>query len=72
MPNHNLNCPKCQSKRISKNGKIHNGKQNYKCSDCGRQFVEHPTKKYITEETKQLIDRLLLEKISQFRNSTGN
>ncbi len=64
MPNHNLNCPKCQSNQISKNGKIHNGKQNYKCRECGRQFIEHPTKKYITEETKLLIDRLLLEKIS--------
>ena len=26
---------------IVKNGKIHNGKQNYKCRDCGRQFVEN-------------------------------
>lgn len=64
MPNQNLNCPQCQSNRISKNGKIHKVKQNYKCSECGRQFVNNPTKKYITEETKQIIDRLLLEKIS--------
>ena len=25
-----------------------------------RQFIKNPTKKYITEETKNLIDRLLL------------
>jgi len=64
MTENNLSCPNCESTRISKNGKIHNRKQNYKCKDCGRQFIKNPTKKYITEETKLLIDRLLLEKIS--------
>ena len=46
-----------------KNGKIHNGKQNHKCRDCGRQFVLNPTQKRISEETKALIDKLLLEKL---------
>lgn len=64
MPNQNLKCPQCQSERISKNGKIHKVKQNYKCRNCGRQFVNNPTKKYITEKTRELVDRLLLEKIS--------
>ena len=32
-------------------------------SSTRRQFIKNPTKKYITEETKNLIDRLLLEKI---------
>ncbi len=31
---------------------------------CGSEFVANPTKKYVSEETKKLIDRLLLEKIS--------
>ena len=56
-------CPSCASKWIIKNGCIHNGKQNYKCKDCGRQFVEDPQNKIITPETKELIDRLLLEKL---------
>jgi transposase-like protein len=47
-----------------KNGHIHNGKQRFKCQDCGRQFVEHPTKKVIDPDTRALIDRLLLERIS--------
>ena len=47
-----------------KNGHIHNGKQRYKCHECGRQFVENPTNKIITDETKALIERLLLERIS--------
>ena len=56
-------CPSCASKQIVKNGKIHNGKQNHKCRDCGRQFVQDPKKKVINQETKNLIDKLLLEKI---------
>ena len=31
---------------------------------CGRQFVEHPQKKTINQATRELIDRLLLERIS--------
>ena len=47
-----------------KNGHIHNGKQRFKCCYCSRQFVENPTKITISPETKSLIDRLLLERIS--------
>lgn len=57
-------CPACESHKTVKNGRIHNGKQRFKCRDCGRQFVEHPTKKVISQETRALIDRLLLERIS--------
>ncbi len=44
-----------------KNGKIHNGKQNFKCRGCGRQFVQDPQNKLIDQATKDLIDKLLLE-----------
>jgi insertion element IS1 protein InsB len=57
------NCPRCESKDVVKNGFIHNGNQNHKCKTCGRQFVEAPRQKIISEETKALIDKLLLEKI---------
>jgi transposase-like protein len=56
-------CPACASTHTVKNGKIHNGKQNYKCRDCGRQFVQAPQNKVIDQATKTLIDKLLLEKI---------
>lgn len=56
-------CPSCNSEQIVKNGKIHNGKQNHKCRDCGRQFVQEPKNKVINQKTKNLIDKLLLEKI---------
>lgn len=58
-----LSCPSCGSDHVVKNGRIHNGKQNHKCRACGRQFVQNPTQKRISQETKDLIDKLLLEKL---------
>ena len=52
-------CPACDSTHTVKNGKIHNGKQNFKCRECGRQFVEDPQNKIIDQATKTLIDKLL-------------
>jgi transposase-like protein len=57
-------CPICASTKTVKNGRIHNGKQRFKCHDCRRQFIEQPTKKVIDPATRELIDRLLLERIS--------
>lgn len=58
-----VQCPSCESEKTSKNGHIHNGKQRYRCKGCGRQFVLNPTKKTISAETKERVDKLLLEKI---------
>jgi transposase-like protein len=33
-----MNCPECKSNKIQKNGKKR-GKQNYRCVQCGRQFI---------------------------------
>jgi transposase-like protein len=57
-------CPICASAKTVKNGRIHNGKQRFKCHHCGRQFIEQPTKKVINQVTRELIDRLLLERLS--------
>ena len=35
---HQMNCPECKSTKIQKNGKKR-GKQNYRCVQCGRQFI---------------------------------
>jgi len=45
-PNHqvwDMQCPRCYSTQISKNGRRKN-RQCYKCKQCGRQFLEsyHP------------------------------
>lgn len=58
-----LQCPNCQSEAIVKNGKIHNGKQNHKCKECGRQFVQDPTNKTISAETWALVEKLLVERL---------
>ena len=57
-------CPNCNSLKIVKNGRIHNGKQRFKGNECSRQFVENPQKIIINQEKRDLIDRLLLERIS--------
>ncbi|HIK12876.1 MAG TPA: IS1 family transposase [Oscillatoriaceae cyanobacterium M33_DOE_052] len=59
-----MNCPRCNSENIVKNGLTHSGKQNFKCRACGRQFVKNPRHQPISDATKSLIDKLLLEKIS--------
>ncbi len=58
-----LQCPSCGSNDINKNGITRHGNQNYKCRDCGRQFVENPKWRRIRDEMKQMIERMLLEKI---------
>jgi insertion element IS1 protein InsB len=57
-------CPRCQSPKFKKNGHIHNGKQNHQCQDCGRQFVECCEQYLISDATRALIERLLVERIS--------
>ncbi len=56
-------CPTCGSHDIMKNGTTRRGKQNHKCKDCGRQFVEDPQWKPKDRDTVSLINLLLLEKI---------
>jgi transposase-like protein len=60
----NLPCPRCGSHHTIMNGTIHNGKPKCQCNNCGHQFLINPTKQSVFLETKQLIDKLLLERIS--------
>ena len=57
-------CPRCKSLKYKRNGHIHNGKQNHQCKDCGRQFVDCFEQYLISDDTRQLIERLLLERLS--------
>jgi len=59
-----INCPKCQSITVRKNGFIHSGKQKYECLSCRKQFVENPQNKIISEDVKERIRRSLLERVS--------
>lgn len=55
--------PTCGSDDVMKNSTTRRGKQNYKCRDCGCQFVENPQWKQIDPDRKAMIDRLLLERV---------
>src|SRR5215208_4514766 len=55
-------CPQCGSRQYKRNGRIHTGKQNYKCKTCRRAFVLVPENHVITEEQRAVIERLLLER----------
>jgi IS1 family transposase len=57
-------CPQCQSPKCKKNGHIHNGKQNHQCKDCGRQFVDCFAQYLVSDDTRALIERLLVERIA--------
>ena len=59
-----MHCPRCQGSRVIKNGSIHNGKPKWTCKECGRQFVVASAQRLISQETRQTIDKLLLERIS--------
>lgn len=58
-----MHCPSCQSKSFVKNGLNALKKQIYRCKECRRQFVLHPAKTPVSDEKKELIDRLLLERL---------
>ncbi len=57
-----LSCPQCGVSHSKRNGHTHYGKQNNQCKKCGRQFVADSQR--ITEEERQQIKKLLLERIS--------
>ena len=59
-----MNCPQCESTQIIKYGLTHYGKPRFRCQECGRQFVENPTRQPIDEATRILVDKLLLERLA--------
>lgn len=59
-----ISCPSCNSTLIKKNGRIANGKQNHQCLECKRQFVNDPEQKIVKQETRNLVKKTLLERVS--------
>ncbi len=59
-----MKCIACDSALLKKNGHTRHGKQNYRCLDYGKQMTEHAETNVITDQTKELIRRSLLEKVS--------
>ena len=52
-------CPRCHSEAVIKNGRIHNGTPKFACKQCGRQFVDQPSKQPIPADSTALVDKLL-------------
>jgi transposase-like protein len=49
-----MQCPKCDSQYVVKNGHTHTGKQNFKCRDKGRKIVRNSRHQPISKSTRQL------------------
>ena len=57
-------CPRCGATHVVRNGKTQSDSPNFLCRGCGRCFVAAPKKGPVTQERKDLVRRLLLERIS--------
>lgn len=58
-----MNCPRCGGAGMVQNGSNGVGAPKFLSEACSRQFVEEPKNCSIAQETKVLIDKLLLERI---------
>src|SRR5574342_993882 len=58
------NCPQCGSIRYKRNGRIHTGKHNHRCKDCGRQFVLSAENRLISGADRALVKQLRNERLS--------
>ncbi len=57
-------CPRCHATHHVRNGKGRSGTPSFLCRGCNRRFVARPRKGPVTEERKELIRRLLLERMA--------
>jgi len=59
-----MKCPYCRSNNCVKNGSNSVGTKKFLCKDCRRQHVENPIQTRIPDYKKELIDKMLLERIA--------
>jgi transposase-like protein len=52
-----MKCPHCSSEQSQKNGH-RQGRQNYRCKNCGRQFVESYLQRGYSSDAKQICVRM--------------
>ena len=57
-------CPRCGAAHVVRNGFTHSGPPQFRCRACGRRFVADPKKGPVSDGTKDLIRRLLGERVS--------
>jgi len=59
-----MECYHCGSARVNKSGKTRNGKQRYKCRECGRSLRKNPQTHGYSEARKEEILRAYEERTS--------
>jgi transposase-like protein len=59
-----VRCAHCGSEQLSKYGRAPNGKQKYRCRECGRQSRENPTPHAYSLERRDEILRAYEERSS--------
>jgi len=59
-----IKCYHCGSEHIKKNGFAPNGKQKYKCKDCGKASRENPVAKGYSEQKQEEILKSYQERSS--------
>jgi transposase-like protein len=52
-----MKCPTCNATQFQKNGH-RRGKQNYRCKNCGRQYLEAYLHKGYSDDVKQICIRM--------------
>jgi len=57
-------CPGCATAHVVRNGHNRSGSANFLCRECGRQFVARPKKGPVPDATRELIRRLLRERMA--------
>src|SRR3954447_20658902 len=57
-------CPRCHAAHVVRNGQTKAGSPNFLCRGCNRRFVSRPKRAPITEERRELVRRLLRERLS--------
>jgi predicted CXXCH cytochrome family protein len=57
-------CPRCHATHVVRNGKTQAGSPNFLCRGCHRRFVVGPKKGPVSPERRELVRRLLLERLS--------
>jgi transposase-like protein len=59
-----LTCPHCQSENLVKFGFAPDGRQRYRCKDCGKQHRENRRTNAYSEEEKDIIIKATQERSS--------
>ena len=57
-------CPRCSATHVVRNGRLRSGSPQFLCRGCGRRFVERPRKGPVGEDRRELVRRLLRERVS--------